>query len=105
MGEWIVLRETKANAKPFFWNMYSEEKTWEPPKVLQELGVAEVLENLGSLKDLKSMSWSLRRWSEDLDAFGIEPSPTLRNPGDRSRKHRESVRPKPSRMEAPPGFA
>lgn len=48
MGEWIVLRETKANAKPFFWNMYSEEKTWEAPKVLQELGVAEVLENLGT---------------------------------------------------------
>ena len=46
MGEWIVFRERKDNAKPFFWNMSTEEKSWEAPAILQELGVAEVLQKL-----------------------------------------------------------
>ena len=97
MGEWIVFRERKDNAKPFFWNMSTEEKSWEAPAILQELGVAEVLQ----------------KWSEDLDSFGIEPSPALRNPrvrprrgdrGDRNlREARESRELKGH--DAPPGFA
>ena len=47
MGDWMVLRERKASAKPFFWNFCTEEKSWEAPMILQELGVAEILEKLG----------------------------------------------------------
>jgi len=94
MGEWIVFRERKDNAKPFFWNMYTEEKSWDAPAILQELGVAEVLQ----------------KWSQDLDAFGIEPSPALRNPRVRNRernreRNRDSTKSKlPSSHDAPPGF-
>lgn len=90
MGEWIVFRERKDNAKPFFWNMYTEEKSWDAPAILQELGVAEVLQ----------------KWSQDLDAFGIEPSPALRNPRVRNReRNRDSTKSKlPSAHDAPPGF-
>eukprot|EP00435_Cladocopium_sp_Y103_P004038 s2722_g1.t1 len=97
MGEWIVFRERKDNAKPFFWNMYTEEKSWDAPAILQELGVAEVLQ----------------KWSQDLDAFGIEPSPALRNPrarnrkGERNRELRDpktKSKPMPSGHDAPPGF-
>lgn len=96
MGEWLVFRERKDNAKLFFWNMYSEEKSWDAPAILQELGVAEVLQ----------------KWSQDLDAFGIEPSPALRNPRMRNRKERNRERnqdPTKSKAtsahDAPPGFA
>eukprot|EP00438_Fugacium_kawagutii_P011519 Skav230127 [mRNA] locus=scaffold1301:9217:11646:+ [translate_table: standard] len=43
MGEWMVFRERKDNAKPFFWNMSTEEKSWDPPAILEALGVAEKL--------------------------------------------------------------
>mmetsp|Transcript_71351 Transcript_71351/g.126064 ORF Transcript_71351/g.126064 Transcript_71351/m.126064 type:complete len:422 (-) Transcript_71351:71-1336(-) len=64
MGEWVVLREKKPKALPFFWNMMTGEKSWEAPDVLQELGVAE----------------TLLKWSEDLPETGIEPSREDRNP-------------------------
>ena len=53
MGEWIVFRERKDNAKAFFWNMYTEEKSWDAPAILQELGVAEVLQMLGLINGLR----------------------------------------------------
>ena len=60
MGEWIVFRERKDNAKPFFWNMYTEEKSWDAPAILQELGVADVLQNLrfGSQMSLENQQFT-----------------------------------------------
>ena len=65
MGEWMVLRETKANARPFFWNISTEAKSWEAPVILQELGVAEVLQKL-SCRDLL---WPRRRDMVEVSSF------------------------------------
>eukprot|EP00931_Biecheleriopsis_adriatica_P036578 TRINITY_DN2105_c0_g1_i1.p1 TRINITY_DN2105_c0_g1~~TRINITY_DN2105_c0_g1_i1.p1 ORF type:complete len:796 (+),score=213.15 TRINITY_DN2105_c0_g1_i1:158-2545(+) len=81
MGDWVVLREKKPKAKPFFLNSWTGEKTWEAPAILEDLGVAE----------------TLLKWSEDLPETGLEVSPDVRNPdpwigGGRRRRDRERDR-------------
>lgn len=61
MGEWVVLRENKPKCPPFFWNMFTGEKTWEAPDSIKEMGVADLL----------------AKWSEQLPERGIQPGPEV----------------------------
>ena len=74
------------------------------------LALASAMMNRKSHTAWATSMFCLRKWSQDLDAFGIEPSPALRNPRVRNRernreRNRDSTKSKlPSAHDAPPGF-
>lgn len=76
MGEWVVLREKKPKALPFFWNMMTLEKTWEAPQIIKDAGVAELL----------------KEWSQDLSERGIEPHPEALYPDSYHRRRNNKPR-------------
>ncbi|CAE8610982.1 unnamed protein product [Polarella glacialis] len=81
MGEWVVFREKKPRALPFFWNIMTGEKTWDAPEILKEIGVDEVL----------------AKWSSDMGETGIEPVAEALYPepyGNRRRRRPEPREPR-----------
>merc|ERR1719473_396219 len=59
MGDWVVLRERRAECPPLYWNRVTFAKTWTVPQIIKDAGVAE----------------SLERWSVELPPSGLAPAP------------------------------
>eukprot|EP00747_Dinoflagellata_sp_TGD_P186991 gnl/TRDRNA2_/TRDRNA2_44425_c0_seq1.p1 gnl/TRDRNA2_/TRDRNA2_44425_c0~~gnl/TRDRNA2_/TRDRNA2_44425_c0_seq1.p1 ORF type:complete len:640 (+),score=147.18 gnl/TRDRNA2_/TRDRNA2_44425_c0_seq1:92-2011(+) len=43
MGYWVVLKQNIPGAEPFFWHRWTNEKRWEAPEHMKDLGITEML--------------------------------------------------------------